>query len=170
MRRLDNQRAAVVRALAQLLLERDLAEQWDIQLVGKSLTAALAEDRDALAVWPVEARHVLDHADEAQVDLASHLGGTPGNALRGRLRGRDHQDLRLRQELGQGHGDVAGPGRQVKQEVVELAPLDVLEKLLNRLMKHRPAPDYGGVLLDEETDRDHLDAACRVQRQDLAFR
>ena len=73
----------------------------------------------------------------------------------------DDQELRLRQQLGERHRDVAGAGRQVDQQVVELAPVDVLEELLERLVEHRPAPDDGGVLLDEEPDRHHLDAVLR---------
>ena len=53
------------------------------------------------------------------------------------------------------------PGRQVDQQVVELAPVDVLEELLDRLVQHRPAPHDGGVLLDEEADRHHLHARRR---------
>ena len=77
--------------------------------------------------------------------------------------------LRLRQQLGERHRDVAGAGRQVEQQVVELAPVDVLEELLDRLVEHRAAPDDGGVLLDEEADRHHLDAARRLERDDLAL-
>ena len=78
-------------------------------------------------------------------------------------------ELGLRQQLGERHRDVAGPGRQVEQQVLQLAPGDVLEELLDRLVEHRAAPDDGRVLLDEEADRHHLDAAGRVQRQDLAL-
>ena len=67
-------------------------------------------------------------------------------------------ELGLRQQLGEGHGDVAGAGRQIDQQVVQLAPVDVLEELLQRLVEHRAAPHDGGVLLDEEADRHHADA------------
>ena len=79
------------------------------------------------------------------------------------------EELGLGQQLGERHRDVAGPRRQVEQQVLELAPGDVLEELLDRLVQHRAAPDDGRVLLDEEADRHHLDAAGRVQRQDLAL-
>ena len=58
-------------------------------------------------------------------------------------------------------------GRSIKQ-VVELAPVDVLEELLKRLVEHRAAPDDGGILLDEESDRHHADAVVRGQRDQLA--
>jgi len=49
------------------------------------------------------------------------------------------------------------PG-QVDDHVVELAPVHVLEELLQQLVHHRPAPDDGAAALDEEADRDHLHA------------
>ena len=59
-------------------------------------------------------------------------------------------------------------GRSIEQEV-ELAPVDVLEELRERLVEHRAAPDDGAVLLDEEADRHDLDAAVRLEREDLAL-
>jgi hypothetical protein len=91
-----------------------------------------------------------------------------GDRLRCRLRCRDDQHLRLRQELRKRHRDVAGAGRQVDQQVVECAPVDVLQELLDRLVEHRAAPDHCGVVVDEEADRHDLDSAGRVDRQDLA--
>ena len=108
-----------------------------------------------------EAGHVLDHAEDLEVELGRHLGRAVGNLLRGGLRSRHQQDLGLRQQLGKRHRDVAGPRRQVDQQVVELAPVDVLEELLDRLVQHRPAPHDGCVLLDEEADRHHLHARRR---------
>ena len=47
---LEDQRRAGVGVLAKLLRERHLAEQRHVELVGEELAAALAEDREALAV------------------------------------------------------------------------------------------------------------------------
>ena len=49
---------------------------------------------------------------------------------------------------------VAGAGRQVDDQVVELAPGDVLQELLEQLVHHRAAPDHRPAALDEEADRD----------------
>ena len=141
----EDQRLAGVGVRAELLGERDLAEQRDVELVGQELAAALAEDREALAVGGREAGHVLDHPEHLEVDLGGHLGRAGGDRLRRRLRRRDDHDLRLRQQLSEGHRDVAGARRKVEQQVVELAPGDVLEELLDRLVEHRAAPDDGGV-------------------------
>ena len=51
IRILEHERASLVGADAELLLERDLAEQRHVELVGEQLAAALAEDREALAAW-----------------------------------------------------------------------------------------------------------------------
>ena len=61
------------------------------------------------------------------------------------------------------------PGRQVDQQVVELAPRDVLEELRERLVEHRAAPHDRLVLVEEEADRHDLEAV-RLEREDLALR
>ena len=107
---LDHQGLALVGVLAELAGEGHLGEQRHVELIGKQLAAALAEDRHALAIRAGEGRHVLDHAEHLQVDLRGHLRGTPGDALRRRLRGGDDHDLGLRQQLGERHGDVSRAG------------------------------------------------------------
>ena len=62
--------------------------------------------------------------------------------------------------LGGGHGGVAGAGRQVDDEVVELAPGHVAEELLDAAADHRPAPDDGRAGREQEADRDELDAVA----------
>ena len=98
-----------------------------------------------------------------------HLGRAAGDLLGHGLRRGDDEELGLRQQLGERHRDVAGARRQVDEQEVQLAPLDVLEELGERLVEHRPAPDDGAVLLDEEADRHDLHAVA-LQRHDLALR
>ena len=142
----DEQRQPAVGLLAQRHRQRHLAEQRDLDLVREQLAAALAEELEALAARRGEAGHVLDHAGDLELDLVGHLGRAARDLLRGRLRRRDDHELRLRQQLGERHRDVAGARREVDQQVVELAPLDVLEELRERLVQHRPAP-YDGLVL-----------------------
>ena len=80
------------------------------------------------------------------------------------LRRRHHHRAGDRQELRQRELRVAGPRRQVDDQVVELAPVHVLDELLQELVDHRPAPDDGAAALDEEADRDHPHAV--VDRRD----
>ena len=140
----EDERPAGVGLRAQRHRERHLAEQRDVELVGQRLAAALAEELEALAAGRHEAGHVLDDAGDLEVDLVRHLGRAARDLLRGRLRRRDDQEPRLRQQLGERHRDVAGARRQVDEQEVELAPVHVLEELRERLVQHRPAPDDGG--------------------------
>ena len=68
----------------------------------------------------------------------------------------------LGQVLAQRDRDVAGAGRQVEQQGVEVAPVDVGEHLDERAVEHRAAPgdDLVAARL-EHADRDDRDAARR---------
>ena len=48
------------------------------------------------------------------------------------------------------------PGRQVEDQVVQLAPVHVAHQLHQRAVEHRPAPDERLVRLDQEADRHDL--------------
>jgi len=61
------------------------------------------------------------------------------------------------------------PGAQIDQQVVDARPFDVSMNCCSALCQHRTAPYDRGVLLDEEADRDDLDAVGTVQRHDLAL-
>ena len=83
------------------------------------------------AVVTGERRHVLDDARHPEMALARHVGGARRDLLRGDGRRGDDEHLGAREHAGQAHLDVAGPGGHVDEEVVELAPADVLEELLD---------------------------------------
>ena len=88
-------------------------------------------------------------------------------SLEGDFLGRRHEDGAAdRDGLGQGQLGVGRAGRQVDDEVVELAPLDVAQELLDRATDERPAPHDGLAVRDEELDRDRLDAVA-LERRDL---
>ena len=71
------------------------------------------------------------------------------------------------QVLAERDRDVAGARRQVEQEHVEVAPVDVGEHLHERPVEHRAAPgdDLVAARL-EHADRDHRDAGRRRHRHD----
>ena len=54
--------------------------------------------------------------------------------------------------------DVAGAGRQIDEEEVELAPGHLLEELADDLVEHGAAHDHGLVAGGDEADGDELDA------------
>ena len=76
---------------------------------------------------------------------------------------------RDRHRLGEGQLGVGRARRQVDHQVVELAPVDVAQELLDRAADERPAPDDRLALGHEELDRDDLDAVA-LERRDLALR
>ena len=59
--------------------------------------------------------------------------------------------------LAKPHLDVAGTGRQVDHEVVERAPPDILQEVLDGPVEHQPAPHDRIVLAGEESHRDDLE-------------
>src|SRR6185436_4999183 len=133
--------------------------------------AAVAEDLGALlAVAADEVAHVLDHAEQRDVELAEHADGLAHVGDRDALRRGDHDRARHRHALGHRQRHVAGAGRQVDDEVVELAPLHVAHELLHRAVQHRPAPDDRLVGRDQHAHRDHLDAVRRRRHDPLVGR
>jgi hypothetical protein len=143
--------------------------QRHVELLGQRRAAALAEDLVPAAGVVDVARHVLDHPDYLVVELERHPRRAPGHLLGGELRRGDHHEAGLREELGQRHRHVPGAWGQVDDQVVQLAPVDVGEELVDRLVQHGPAPDDGGVLLDKEADRHDLDRAVGQRRHDGAL-
>ena len=108
--------------------------------------------------------HVLDDADHAHVRLLRHQRGPRRHLLgQGLRRGHDH-GLGARQELAERDRDVAGAGRHVHEQVVELAPVHVGEELLERAVQHRPAPHDRRVLVEEEADRHQLHVRATAGR------
>ena len=134
--------------------------------------AAGSEDRVARTVGRDERVHVLHDAEHLQVRAARHVGDARRDLLRA-LRGRgDHEHLGLRQQARERHLDVTGAGRHVDEQVVEVAPADVDEELLERLGEDQAAPHERGVLVvDEQSHAHDLEqtvADLHLQREDLA--
>ena len=61
--------------------------------------------------------------------------------------------------------NVAGAGRQIEHEVIELAPLHLPEELLGVLRHHRPAQDRRGSVLEQEAHR-HQFQSVALDRDD----
>ena len=90
-----------------------------------------------------------------EVAPAGHVG-RPGRHLLGRHgRRRDDEELGAGQQAGQSHLDVAGARGQVDQEVVEVAPVGVLEELLHGPVQHEPAPHDRLLLVGQEAHGQH---------------
>ena len=101
-------------------------------------------------------------------DLLEHLEALARIDQRDVLRrGHDHR-AGHRHLLRERQLDVAGAGRHVDDEVVDLAPVRVLQQLLERLRDHRAAPDHRRVLVDHEADRHRLHAVRLHRLERLA--
>ena len=90
------------------------------------------------------AGHVLDHADHGLTGLAGDQPAALGDLGRGGLRRRHDQHLGLGQQLSERDRDVARARRQVEQQHVEVAEVDVGQELLHRAVQQRSAPGDGG--------------------------
>ena len=151
-------RRAAVAALAQCRLQRHLAEQGDSEISRQRGAATLAEGvRGLAAARAGETGHVLDHADQRLAELLDHLRRSRSRRAGRLLRGRDEHGLGAGQQLPEREADVARAGRHVDQQVVERAPVDIGEELLQRPVQHRPAPHDGAAVVEEEPDRHHLE-------------
>ena len=72
------------------------------------------------------------------------------------LRRRDDDRAGERDGLHDGELDVAGAGREIEHEEIEVAPLDLPEKLLGVFRDHRPAQDGGRGVVEQEAHRHEL--------------
>ena len=131
-------------------MQRDGADERHTKAVGQALAAARTEQRVGSAVFTGEVAHVLDHPCHAQVAPTCHVGRPGGNLLRRHRGGRHDEELGAGQQSGQAHLDVARARRQVDQQVVEIAPVGVLEELLHGTVEHEAAPHDRLFLVGEE--------------------
>ena len=127
----DHRRSAGIGFLADQQVERDLAEKVHAKLLGGASRAAVAEDLGAAAaVRADEVAHVLDDAEHRHVHLAEHVERLARVEQRDVLGRRHDHRAGERHTLRHGQLRVAGAGRQVDHEIVQLAPLDVAKHLL----------------------------------------
>ena len=145
-----------------------MAQERDPEVGGERRPPAGAEQLVAFPVVSGEPAHVLDHAAHGELEPAGGERRALGHPLRRRLRRRHDDDLRPGHDLGQGEGDVAGPGRHVDEHEVRLAPVGVGQELLDRLVQHRAAPDHRLVVGHEVTHGQALDAVGRGRDHHVA--
>ena len=105
-----------------------------------------------------ERAHVLDDTDDGHAHALEHAPAAQRVAHRHLLRSRHDDRAGHLSGLDQGELRVTGPRRQVHDEVVELAPVHIAQKLLDDLHDDGTAPDRGRVPIDEEAERHKPDA------------
>jgi hypothetical protein len=77
--------------------------------------------------------------------------------------------LRASSSARQGQLHVAGAGRQVDDQVVDVLPVGLVDQLVERLGDHRAAPDHRLVLVDQVADRHRLDLVGDHRLEALAI-
>ena len=121
------------------------------------------------AVRADEGAHVFDYAEDFDIDLAEHFDGF-ADVGEGDGGGRGDDDRAGdRDGLDQRELHVAGAGREIDQQIVELAPDYAAQELRDYAVEHRAAPDHGLVAGIQQAHRDHLDA-LDFDRDGCAFR
>ena len=114
--------------LANANVEWKRAEVLDVVFLGHALAAALAEDVLGVAALGTHVqRHVLDDAEDRDADLLEHLQALARVEQRDVLRRGDDHGAGDRDLLREREVDVAGSGRQVDDQVVEVAPVGVAQ-------------------------------------------
>src|SRR5690606_11187367 len=108
----------------------DLTEEGDMHVLRQTTAATLAEDVDPLTTAGAgEAAHVLDHTEDRRLDPLEHADPATDVAGCDLLR-RGHHDRTIQVDcLHQRELGITGPRRHVDDEVIELAPFDLLEEL-----------------------------------------
>src|SRR6202035_5600645 len=151
VRLVDHQRHARATPLTNAPIEWDLAQERDIHPLGQGLRPAMAEDIFAFAaVRADEITHVLDQPQVRDFQRVEHLDGAPDVGRRDVLRRGDDHGARHRDALRHRQLHVARPRRQVDDQVIQLAPVDVEQKLPDGSREHGSAPDGRLIGLDEE--------------------
>ncbi len=166
----DDRRHAGVGLLADADVERQAAEERHA-VVGAHLLAAARRRRCAR-----RGRSSLQTC-RLMFSTTPRIGmPTFSNILQALPRIEQRDVLRRRHDHGAGHRhllrqrqlDVAGAGRHVDDQVVEVAPVRLLEQLRQRLRDDRAAPHHRLVGIDQEADRDRLDAVTLHRLHRLA--
>src|SRR5208282_3604804 len=156
--RRDN-RIGVVAAFAQLAHERKLAQERNPKFFCVARAAAVRKDLVAAATLAADViAHVLDHAEHGHVDLAEHLDAALYVDKREVLRRGDDNAAGKRDALRNRKLRIAGAGRKIEHQAIEIAPFDIDEKFRLELGHHRPAPDDRVLIVDEKRHRDVADA------------
>ena len=118
------------------------------------------------AVRTGERAHVLHDAEDGHVQALEHADGLAHVEQRHVLGRGDHHHAAQGQHLRERELGVAGAGRHVEDHVIERAPHDVLEHLLDERVDHRPPPHDRLALVHEQADRHQLET-MRLDRNDL---
>ena len=142
-------------------LNRNLAKQLGPDLVGQSGSTTRTKEWVCLVVVAGEVTHIFDHASDAQKTALGHVGGTDGYLLRRHSRRSNNDQIGARQHARQTHLHVSSARGHVDEQVVELAPVHIVEKLFNGFGEHQPTPhESSAFVFNEHAGAHHFQHAA----------
>ena len=164
-------RPACVRGLPDRHRKRHFAEKRRADPCGFVTGAAVTEDIvPTAAIGADEVAHVLDDAEHRHADLVEHVEPLAGIDQRQILRRRHDHRAGQRHILRHRQLCVAGAGRHVDDQHVELAPCHFAQHLVERRHHHRAAPDHRRVFFHQEAHRHDLQAVILHRLEHPAFK
>ena len=138
-----------------------MREETDAIFFGDGAVAVLAKNIIAVVgqFGGRKPRHILHDAEDWHIDfvIAEHIDALD-NIGDSHLLRRGYDDCAT-EFKGLNHCEmyVARTGGQVKQQVVQFAPIAIVDDLIEEVGRHRTAPNCGAVGIDEKSHRQHLD-------------
>ena len=121
-----------------------------------------------VAVRAGKVAHVLDDAQHFHIDLRKHAQRL-ARVFQAHVAGRgNHHRAGERHRLHQRDDHVAGARRQIDNEVIELAPVHLLQELPDDLVQHGPAHHQRLVAGRDVADGDRLEAVGQVGLDNVA--
>jgi len=137
----------------------ELAQEMHVHGLGSFPSTAVTEDVDALlAVRALQVAHVFHQSENRHSHLLEHVDGFAG--IFERNFGRCGDDYRSGERCGldQRELNVARARGKIDDQIVELAPINVAEELLDRAVQHGSAPHQRLVAGIHETHRHQFHA------------
>ena len=154
-------------------LNRNLAKQLGPDLVGQSGSTTRTKEWVCLVVVAGEVTHVFDHTSDAQKTALGHVGSPDGYLLRRHRRRSNDDQIGAWQHAGQTHLHVSRTRGHVDEQVIELAPVHIVEKLFNGLGEHQSTPhESSAFVFDEHASAHHFQHATAHNtfvRNDFGF-
>ena len=123
---------------------RHFAKKRNVKSIGQGFSAALTEDIVFLiATITDKIAHVLNNTEKGNFDLLKHFYALVRINQADFLRSGHYHRAGNWCLLSQGQLHIAGTWRQVDNQVIQLAPLHVLQKLLNDATQHGSTKHQG---------------------------
>src|SRR3989338_7580186 len=164
-----DRRFAGIGLFANADIQRQAAEKFGVVIGAHLLAAARSENMLFMPAFRTDMRaHVFHNTDDLNADLLEHLEPLARIHQRDVLRGGYDHRAGERHLLGQRKLDVAGAGRQVNDQIVQVIPARLAQQLIQRLRDHRAAPDHRRIIAgDEEADGHRLQTIVAHWRHEM---